>query len=90
LKIAELEKETARLYAESCEWRETANAESELRKEAEIRVDQLQRSCSHLKEQVHRCEMEVEDLKNNLSACYQGLDQVLPVLADLRARSKNN
>lgn len=78
------------LRTELCEWRDIANAESKLRKEADIRVDQLQQRYSQLQEQVHRYEMEVEDLKKDLSECYRGLDQVLPLLTDLRARSSNN
>ncbi|KAH8659478.1 hypothetical protein BGZ61DRAFT_567002 [Ilyonectria robusta] len=83
-RILELKQENARLHQELCEWRDKANAESECRREVEKERYQLQQSFQQLQGRVKDYEGDIEYLRSSVSMCHQGLEQVLPMLADLK------
>jgi hypothetical protein len=82
--VDKLKEENARLSAEVCELRSRADAESGKRQLVEEENRRLCLNQQQLKDQVHDYAGTADYFKSIISRCFLGLDEVLPVLEDLR------
>lgn len=84
-KIEHLENENDRLLHELCQWRDKATAESRGRQHAEEQANRLYDTNQQLQDQIRDYSARANYLTGRVMKCFEGLDQVIPVLEELKS-----